>query len=418
MVGKRYPGAVLGVVLALVLAVTGCGSSDSSGDTTHGLTGEPIKVGTIGTFSGVTAQSHADAPYAIKAWANAVNANGGIDGRPVEVIVADDKGDPAAGATAVKKMVETDDVVAIVGEHSVSAAGWAPYALEKNIPVVGGYANAPEMVGYPNWFSTGGNIVASFWAIANEAAKSGDKIAMLYCAEAPACKAASTILGQFGDAVGVDLAYAGAVAGDSSDYSAVCMAMKDAGVSSYNMSVASAVTDRIGEQCQKLGFNAQLIQVAEAANNLRETSPVYNGAKFVGTNPGFFVDSSPAAKEFQAAMKEYAPEVGTSEVPMNSSSIDTWIAGKLFEAAVAASGSKDVTTDTVFNGLYALDGETLGGLAPALTYTKGQPSLFNVYFPFQLQDGQWLTPDGTDPVAADAAVSAQIAEIAKGFAPK
>ncbi len=414
---KQIAGAALAALL--LLATGACGDSDSGGsDDTFGLKGEPIKLGNIGTYSGDSAGSHIAAKYAIEAWAKSVNAAGGIDGRPVEVITADDKGDPATGATAVKKLVEQDKVVAIVGEHSTGATGWAPYAAEKNIPVVGGYTNDTSFVGYANWFNTGGNILSDFWAIAEQGAKAGPKMAMLYCAEVPGCKAASTILETFGTPIGLDVSYTAGVAANSSDYTSVCLAMQEAGVQSYNMSVATAVNQRIADQCAALGFKAQLVQVGDTATNLREKQPVYDGTQFVGNSPGFFVDSTPAEKEFQAAMKKYAPDLGSEAVPNAPSSLNSWTAGKLFEAAVKASGSKDITSQTIFDGLYALNGETLGGLAPPLTYTKGQPTLFNFYYPYELQDGKWVQPEGPDPIAADADTAAKIAEMAKGFAPK
>ena len=408
------------MAVLLLLATAACGGSSDAdgGDDTFGLKGDPIKVGNIGTYSGDSAGSHVAAKYAIEAWAKSVNENGGIDGRPIEVIAVDDKGDPATGATAAKKLVEQDKVVAIVGEHSTGATGWAPYVAEKNIPVIGGYTNDTAFVGYPNWFNTGGNILSNFWAIAEQGVNAGPKMAMLYCAEVPGCKAASTILETFGTPIGLDVAYTAGVAANSSDYTAVCLAMQDAGVQSYNMSVATAVNQRIADQCAALGFEAQLVQVGDTATNLREKQPVYDGTQFVGNSPGFFVDTTPAEKEYQAAMEKYVPDLGSDAVPNAPSSLNSWVAGKLFEAAVKASGSKDITSQTLFDGLYALKGETLGGLAPPLTYTQGQPTLFNVYYPYQLEDGKWVQPEGPDPIEADAETSAKIAEMAKGFAPK
>jgi hypothetical protein len=50
-----------------------------------------------------------------------------------------------------------------------------------------------------------------------------------------------------------------------------------------------------------------------------------------------------------------------------------WVGGKLFEAAAAkAKLTPDSTPEDVKKGLYALKNETLGGLAPPLTF---RPSL-------------------------------------------
>ncbi|MDE0652569.1 MAG: ABC transporter substrate-binding protein [bacterium] len=79
-------------------------------------TGEPILVGNISSLTGGALFPEASA--AAKAVFDRVNAAGGIGGRPIELIIEDDGGTPEGAATAARKLVEQDDVVAMVGSAS------------------------------------------------------------------------------------------------------------------------------------------------------------------------------------------------------------------------------------------------------------------------------------------------------------
>ena len=80
-------------------------------------TGDPIKVGGIngnappGDFSGGT--------DAAAAYFACVNANGGINGRPVEYIVENDQWNPELAGQVAIKLVKDEGVVALVGNGSV-----------------------------------------------------------------------------------------------------------------------------------------------------------------------------------------------------------------------------------------------------------------------------------------------------------
>jgi len=78
--------------------------------------GEPIPVGSIvGETGGADFSSGADAAAA---YFRCVNANGGIDGRPIDYIVEDDQWDPEVAGQVATKLVEDDGVVALVGSGS------------------------------------------------------------------------------------------------------------------------------------------------------------------------------------------------------------------------------------------------------------------------------------------------------------
>lgn len=79
--------------------------------------GEPIRVGNVSSLTG--AGLFPEASVAAKAVFDRVNASGGIGGRPIELLIEDDGGTPEGAATAGRKLVEQDGVVAMVGSASV-----------------------------------------------------------------------------------------------------------------------------------------------------------------------------------------------------------------------------------------------------------------------------------------------------------
>ena len=68
-----------------------------------------------------------------------INAAGGILGRPVELMVADDGGSPAPGAAAALAMIQNDGVEAIVSGFVIATRRFVDRALKKenlNVPVI------------------------------------------------------------------------------------------------------------------------------------------------------------------------------------------------------------------------------------------------------------------------------------------
>ncbi|MBP7264656.1 MAG: ABC transporter substrate-binding protein [Spirochaetia bacterium] len=116
----------------LILAATlvafglaGCGGQDI------------IKIGGVAPYTGEAAtfgvSSKQGMELAIEEW----NAAGGLLGKQIKLVFADDKGDPAEGATVYTKLIKQDEVVAIVGTvmSKVTLAG-APIAQNAGVPMI------------------------------------------------------------------------------------------------------------------------------------------------------------------------------------------------------------------------------------------------------------------------------------------
>jgi branched-chain amino acid transport system substrate-binding protein len=416
---RRRRAAVVGASITLMLAVAGCSSSGGSSPATQGggvsgggtkPTGSEIPVGVIGSYTqGAFPSLNAGAKDAIEAWASWVNDHGGINGHPVKLYVEDDKGDAAAAAAGMKKLVEQDHVVAIVGNQSQNAAPWADYVASKGVPVVGG--NTFDLVQLKNadFFSVGGNLLSAYYGVATLAKARGAKVGNLYCAEVPACAATTALLGGFGKTLGgLGVAYAAKVSATAPDFTAQCQGLNSSGATSYSLGTSAQVMRSITSQCLQQGFKAPLI-IPDVADSTFASDPSFDGTEIVSTIVPYFDDTLPGMKDFHEALAKYAPKIGTSKSPLSNPVEQTWVSGTLFEAAVKAIGDKPITAASVKEGLYSFNGDTLGGLTAPLRFTPDKPSPHNCYFAYMVQGGKFAAPNGLKPTCVPDTVIAAVA---------
>src|SRR5262245_15363751 len=111
---------VLASALLLVLLTVSLLVSAQSEDaalcglgTGEAATGDPINVGAVVGATGPA--DFSSSGKAAAAYFNCVNANGGINGRPVNYIVQDDAWNPEQAAQIAAKLVNDDNVVAMIG---------------------------------------------------------------------------------------------------------------------------------------------------------------------------------------------------------------------------------------------------------------------------------------------------------------
>lgn len=142
----RALAAVLALAVAFSVGVAGCGDGEDSdnGAATSAsgeATGEPINVGNITDIAGLGGTFE---PWltALRAYYKWLNQNGGIDGRPVNLIVEDSAGDAAKNAIAARKLVVQDNVSALVGNANLTDGGSQKYLASQGIPVIGSWCNA------------------------------------------------------------------------------------------------------------------------------------------------------------------------------------------------------------------------------------------------------------------------------------
>jgi len=81
-----------------------------------------------------------------------INAEGGISGHPLEVIVEDTVGDPTKAVTAVKKLIDKDEVLVVIGpSRSGTTMAVIPIVEEAQVPLISCAAAESIVVPVKRW---------------------------------------------------------------------------------------------------------------------------------------------------------------------------------------------------------------------------------------------------------------------------
>ena len=78
--------------------------------------GDTVKIGFLGALTGDVAMLGAPTLVGMKMAAEDINAAGGVNGKKIEIVETDDRGDKQEGASVTQKLISRDNVVAIVGD--------------------------------------------------------------------------------------------------------------------------------------------------------------------------------------------------------------------------------------------------------------------------------------------------------------
>jgi acyl-CoA hydrolase/ABC-type branched-subunit amino acid transport system substrate-binding protein len=105
--------------------------------TAPGVTADAIRLGTFADLSGPNATVGMAAMRGCSAWYEHTNRGGGVHGRRLELIVEDDGFDPRRTERVVRKLVEEDEVLAIVSPLGTPTnLAVQAYLVDKGVPVI------------------------------------------------------------------------------------------------------------------------------------------------------------------------------------------------------------------------------------------------------------------------------------------
>ena len=131
------------LALSVVLAVFAMAAHNTAFAQSCGLnngkaaTGAPIPIGAIVAKTGP--DDFSSSAKAAAAYFKCVNANGGINGRPVQYLVEDDQWNPEVASQVASKLVRDEKVVALAGNTSfVECGANAKLYEQENVMVIAG----------------------------------------------------------------------------------------------------------------------------------------------------------------------------------------------------------------------------------------------------------------------------------------
>lgn len=138
----------LNVLAAACLAVAGLASVGGLSSTVRAAEpqGEPIKVGSLNSMTGLTSTFGQSSDRGIRLAAEECNKAGGVLGRPVEISTADTESSADKTSLAVLKLIEQDKVVAVLGEVASSRSiAAAPECQRAKIPLLSPASTNPKV---------------------------------------------------------------------------------------------------------------------------------------------------------------------------------------------------------------------------------------------------------------------------------
>jgi branched-chain amino acid transport system substrate-binding protein len=117
-----------------------------TGAPVRGVTDREIRFGITAAFTGPVKERGRQMKLGIDTAFNRVNDAGGVEGRMLKLLAADDGNEPTRTLVAVKQLYEKDQIFGIIGSiGTATAAAALPYALERRMLFFGAF--------------TGGNVV-------------------------------------------------------------------------------------------------------------------------------------------------------------------------------------------------------------------------------------------------------------------
>jgi branched-chain amino acid transport system substrate-binding protein len=113
------------------------------GPAVRGITDREIRFGIAAPFSGSSKELGRQMKLGIDTAFNRVNDAGGVEGRMLKLIAADDGFEPTRTADAMKQLYEKDQVFGMIGNVGTATAAVAlPYALERRMLFFGAFTGA------------------------------------------------------------------------------------------------------------------------------------------------------------------------------------------------------------------------------------------------------------------------------------
>jgi branched-chain amino acid transport system substrate-binding protein len=358
-----------------------------------------ILLAQIGTWSGPIGAAFKEMITGLRIWVQDANARGGVAGHPMQLLVADDGGDPARYQALLKEMVETRGAFAFVGNNGVftGPAGQA-YLESKRVPVVGGDVANSVWTQSPMYFPQATTLDGMINSVPVSTARFNDKkkVGILTCLEVEACRIGNRVWPEYSKKLGLEVVYNGQASVTQPEFTAECINARNAGAEVMEIALDASTLIRWGKACSQLGYRPRIFVPAEVLEAKLEgdvAGGIFEGLVGSIPNAPFMLSDTPGLAAFQSAKAKYA-----SNASVSLSTILGWTAGRLFERVAKDLGAEP-TREALLVGLWSVANDTLEGLSPPLTFIQNKPApSVACFFVVKIVDHKLTAPSGSKQV--------------------
>ena len=417
--GLRCTSPVTRIAVAALATITlfaACGDDDTSstsdGTTGGGGAGGPgaLRIGVLVNETGPLPSGEENATPVLEAWVEAVNADGGIAGHDVELVVEDTKGDAPTATSAVERLVGDESVAGLVIFDAATEGLVADAITEGGLPVIGGMGYAPDAWGArPNWFPLTTSIPSIFnMGIVLADSLDAERTALTICAEIAGCAEAGAVVEQATETLGMTYAGTLPVSAAAPDYTAECLKIIDEEVDYVMLGAATATAAlRVAADCTTQGYDGTwgLFGGVIVPQAMRENDPGVDLHLALNAFP-WFSEAEPVVA-YRALMEDQDVAEEDWADPHATAAYATM---ELLEAALAATPgglpAAPTRADVIAAYGQVADEDLDGLLAQPVTFTPDAPQPTVTCYWFGRFAGGEFTDASPEPVCDPASLAA------------
>ncbi|MFJ7636812.1 ABC transporter substrate-binding protein [Peribacillus sp. NPDC097206] len=388
---------LLGIAM-LLLFIAGC--SGGNAEKTLGITEESIKIGAWLPMTGPAAVYGSTQRQGIEAYFEMINEDGGVNGRKIEYITEDSGRDPQQTVAAARKLIERDEVFAIVAPFGTAQteATFSFVLDEKKVPLLNVYG------GLENWYDPSRENLYGVMIPYEDQARALGRWA--------AKEGAKNILVIHNDPAVYEIVANNVEPGVKTVESSLSVDLLPVkyGTADY-APIALEVINRKPDAIVMIQPIEELIALAKALDNQNFEVPLYTyspnasldtlelgGGAVEGLHAMSWTvpptTNSPAVKEYREVLKKHAP----ATTP-DFQSLFTWAESKIFvEALKKIDGAP--TREKLISALESIENyET--DILPPVSFSSDNHLGVKEIQPVKVENGEWKTVGGFIDPATD-----------------
>ncbi|MDQ0023102.1 ABC-type branched-subunit amino acid transport system substrate-binding protein [Variovorax paradoxus] len=327
---------------------------------------KPLLIGQTYVQTGPLASLSPEPVMGVRAMLNTLNANGGINGRPVELRQLDDAYDPAKGAENVKTFVKEGAVGILMPIGTSSSVGALKAANELKIPVVGPYTGAGPVTKFSEYnFPVRISFDEEYSRIVNHLFTIGlSRIAFAHN-DNPGARSALESTQKFIAERGEKMAGSVAIKNDGSDAAERAVELAKLKPKAVVLAVTNDVAAKFITAYRAAGgetafYSFSFLNGQKLFQDIKKDAA---GVVISQVVPYPWNSAMPLIAEYQAAMKK----IGATE--FSYASLEGYVAAKVMVEGLKRAGSNP-TPDSLQKGLESFRTLDIGGIA--VSYRPGE----------------------------------------------
>lgn len=383
---KKMLSSLVAMLLSVSL-LTACGAAGSNAP--GGGEADSVKVGVLAPLTGANAEFGKAFEVAMTMAMEEVNAAGGINGKTLELVFQDSKGDAKESSDLCRQYVDNEDIVAVLGDFTSTACmADAPIVKEAEMAILSPTASNPAFTEMND---------CTFGIIGKQDADSRyyahyvlqeyagvDNVGIIYIESDWGNAAMSNFVDEAGK-IGLNIVEMASFVQDEKDFSSIITKMKAANPD-HIVIMDQGATSQIINQIRTSGWDVSLSTNGPGTSQQLIDLCGENCEGLLLTTPFFF---DPENEKEMAWRDEFTERAGFAPTVH---SVNAYDCALLISEAIRQCGD-DITRENVRDKLAAIDFS--GGLTGQIKFDE-TGSLDRRYIICEIVDGEYVKRAGFD----------------------